>query len=182
MFGIAPAAASYSTVEPTFHLGIARFNQANDLTSSTLLERRAYRRQRRIVSQVLHDLRLRLLDPQSERMAWPVTGGINTYFGEGHDGVDIEGETGDPVVAARSGAVTFAGDEGDGYGLKVVLAHPGGLETVYAHLASTEVSKGGLAQGVLVGSVGCTGSCSGDHLHFEVRKDGAPVDPLDYLP
>ena len=113
---------------------------------------------------------------------WPVKGAINTPFGGDHDGIDIEGETGDPIAAARDGRITFAGDDGDGYGTKIVIAHGRGVKTLYSHLSRTIVEKGWVKRGTVIGEVGCTGSCSGDHLHFEIQRDGAPVDPLDVLP
>lgn len=118
-----------------------------------------------------------------ERFVWPVVSrSITTQFGGGHAGIDIDGESGDRIVAARSGVVTFAGDDGDGYGLKVLVRHPGGLATLYSHLATIAVKGGPIARGDLVGTVGCTGSCSGDHLHFEIQRNDAPNNPLDFLP
>ena len=118
----------------------------------------------------------------SRSFMWPVKGAINTPFGGDHDGIDIEGETGDPIMAARDGRVTFAGDDGDGYGTKIVIAHGRGVKTLYSHLSRTLVKRGWVKRGTVIGEVGCTGSCSGDHLHFEIQRDGAPVDPLDLLP
>jgi len=119
----------------------------------------------------------------SESFRWPVSGReITTYFSGGHAGVDINGDTGDPIVAARGGVVTFAGTEGDGYGVKVIIRHPGGFETLYSHLSRIDVERGPIERGDLVGAIGCTGSCTGDHLHFEIHRDGSPIDPLDLLP
>jgi murein DD-endopeptidase MepM/ murein hydrolase activator NlpD len=119
----------------------------------------------------------------NERFVWPVEDHtVNTHFGGGHNGIDIESVTGDRIVAARSGHVTFAGDDGDGYGVKVVIRHPGGFETLYSHLSKISVSRGPIERGDLVGFVGCTGSCTGDHLHFEILKNGSPTEPLTYLP
>lgn len=117
-----------------------------------------------------------------EKFVWPVKGEITTYFDGGHAGIDIDGEYGDRIVAARSGQVTFAGDDGDGYGVKVIIKHPGGFKTLYSHLSSIEVEKGPIARGELVGLVGCTGSCTGDHLHFEILEGGSVTNPLDFLP
>jgi murein DD-endopeptidase MepM/ murein hydrolase activator NlpD len=113
---------------------------------------------------------------------WPVKGAINTPFGGDHNGVDIEGETGDPIEAAAPGKIVFAGDDGDGYGTKIVIRHENGLSTLYSHLNTIKVSRGLVKQGDVVGTVGCTGSCTGDHLHFEILKKETPVNPLDYLP
>lgn len=121
-----------------------------------------------------------------EGMIWPLGGAITSYYGprgdDFHTGIDIDGETGDPVVAAAGGTVMLAGRM-SGYGNAVVIDHGGGLATLYGHLSVTTVSAGDvLDQGEVVGLVGCTGSCTGSHLHFEVRVNGAPVDPLPYLP
>lgn len=117
----------------------------------------------------------------SQAFVWPVVGAINTPFGGDHAGIDIEGITGDKILASRSGTVTFAGDDGDGYGTKVIIRHPGGYETLYSHLSSISVSEGPIEQGEVVGLVGCTGSCTGDHLHFEILVNGTITDPLDLL-
>ena len=116
-----------------------------------------------------------------DRLSWPVHGAINTPFSGGHTGIDIEGETGDPIAAAASGRITFAGDDGDGYGIKIVIRHDQVLSTLYSHLSKIKVSKGFVERGDIIGYVGCTGSCTGDHLHFEVRKHDVPVSPLGFL-
>ena len=117
----------------------------------------------------------------ADDLAWPLDGAVNTSFGAGHDGIDIEAEMGDPIAAAGAGTVVFAGDDGDGYGLRVVLDHGDGIRTLYAHLDSIAVRDGWVDAGEVVGKAGCTGSCSGDHLHFEVRVRARAVDPIPYL-
>jgi murein DD-endopeptidase MepM/ murein hydrolase activator NlpD len=117
-----------------------------------------------------------------EHFMWPVTGAINTSFGGGHDGIDIEGETGDKIRAARSGRITFAGDDGDGYGIKVLINHGRGISSLYSHLSTIAVRHGWAEQGSVIGRVGCTGSCTGDHLHFEIRRRGRATDPIPWLP
>jgi virulence factor Mce-like protein len=121
-----------------------------------------------------------------ESFIWPLSGPITSYFGprDGsmHTGLDIDGVEGDPVVAAAGGAVVYAGAM-DGYGNIVVVDHGGGLVSAYAHLSEMAVRPGDpIEQGGLIGAVGCTGHCTGSHLHFEVRVNGTPVDPLPYLP
>ena len=116
------------------------------------------------------------------RFEWPVEGAVNTPFGGGHDGIDIEGETGDPITAARSGKVVFSGDDGDGYGTKILIDHGRGIKTLYSHLNEMSQRRGWIEVGDKVGTVGCTGSCSGDHLHFEILKNERALNPLDYLP
>ena len=106
--------------------------------------------------------------------------------GRGHSGIDIDGicnPTG-PVVAATSGTVIAAVTQiYNGYGYYVDIRSPNGIVTRYAHLSRVTVSTGqSVSQGQQIGNVGCTGSCSGNHLHFEVHINGAAVNPLNYLP
>lgn len=117
---------------------------------------------------------------------WPLNGSITSYYGPRwgrmHTGIDIDGVSGQPIVASKSGRVIVASYYG-GYGNAVVIDHGGGVTTLYAHMSSFGVSSGAnVSQGQIIGYVGCTGSCTGDHLHFEVRVNGNPVNPLDYLP
>ena len=126
-----------------------------------------------------------ILGKSSQGFIWPLNGAINSYYGPRwgrmHTGIDIDGTTGQPVVASASGTVILASSY-SGYGNAVIIDH-GGIQTLYAHLSAFDVSEGQqISQGKIVGRVGCTGSCTGDHLHFEVRVNGSPVDPLDYLP
>jgi murein DD-endopeptidase MepM/ murein hydrolase activator NlpD len=120
-------------------------------------------------------------------LIWPITGPISSYYGPGHPlGIDIDlfGRAGAPIVAATSGTVTFAGGNPCcSYGLYVVIVSPDGIETLYAHMSSLAVSTGQqVAQGDVIGYAGCTGYCTGTHLHFEVIDNGVRVDPLAYLP
>ena len=117
---------------------------------------------------------------------WPLNGGVTSYYGPRwgrmHTGIDIDGYTGQPIVASKDGNVISAGSM-SGYGNAVVIDHGGGISTLYAHMSSLGTSGGAsVKQGQLVGYVGCTGSCTGDHLHFEVRVNGGPTDPMQYLP
>jgi murein DD-endopeptidase MepM/ murein hydrolase activator NlpD len=115
---------------------------------------------------------------------WPtsgvVTSGFGPRWGRMHEGIDIAAPLGTPVRAAASGRVIVAGGMG-GYGNIVVIDHGGGVSTAYAHLSSIWVGGGSVSQGQTIGAVGCTGSCTGPHLHFEVRINGSPVNPLSYL-
>ncbi len=100
-----------------------------------------------------------------------------------HAGLDWAAPVGTPVRAAAAGKVIRAGDA-DGYGNLVVLAHPDGFETRYAHLDSFAdgMAEGAIIQaGQEIGTVGMTGLSTGPHLHFELRRDGAPIDPLPFL-
>jgi murein DD-endopeptidase MepM/ murein hydrolase activator NlpD len=122
--------------------------------------------------------------PSASGFVWPVSGPVVSPFGwrwgRMHEGVDIAAGYGTPVVAAASGAVISAGWMG-GYGNLVVVDHGGGIATAYAHLSSFAVGGGAVSQGQTLGYIGCTGHCYGPHLHFEVRVNGAAVDPLGYL-
>jgi murein DD-endopeptidase MepM/ murein hydrolase activator NlpD len=98
-----------------------------------------------------------------------------------HSGVDFGAPTGAPIYAAESGVVHSAGGRG-GYGVAVVIDHGGGLSTLYAHMSSLSVSAGQrVSRGQVIGGTGCTGYCTGPHLHFEVRVYGEPRDPMGYL-
>jgi murein DD-endopeptidase MepM/ murein hydrolase activator NlpD len=121
----------------------------------------------------------------SSGMIWPVDGPVTSPFGMRwgrlHAGIDIAVPSGTPIRAAKSGSVALAAPTG-GYGNYTCIDHGGGLSTCYAHQSSFGVSSGeSVSQGDVIGSVGCTGSCYGDHLHFEVRVNGQPTDPLGYL-
>ena len=94
-----------------------------------------------------------------------------------HNGVDLRAAYGTEVPTAAPGKVTFAGERG-GYGLLVVVEHPNGVETRYAHLSSTAVQPGdSVAAGQTIGRVGSSGRSTGPHLHFEVLLDGKRVNP-----
>jgi len=121
---------------------------------------------------------------------WPVDGTLNSTFGNrsvsvgssNHKGIDICCPSGTPIYAADGGEVIFASTM-SGYGNLVQIQHENGSVTYYAHCSSIDVSQGDLvSQGEKIASVGMTGTASGYHLHFEVRLNGEPVDPLPYLP
>jgi murein DD-endopeptidase MepM/ murein hydrolase activator NlpD len=120
-------------------------------------------------------------------MIWPVNGPITSPFCERraweacHPGIDIGVSSGTPIRAADSGRVVLAGWNG-GYGNYTCIQHTASLSSCYAHQSSIQVSVGqDVSQGDVIGLVGCTGLCFGDHLHFEVRIDGAVTNPLNYL-
>ncbi len=120
--------------------------------------------------------------------AWPAPGGsISQYYRYGHYGLDIDGDTGDSIVAAASGTVTFAGWKNNGGGYQVWIAHGSGLYTTYNHMSSVSVGRGqSVSKGQRVGRMGATGFVTGSHLHFEVWKGaiwngGTRVNPLGYL-
>ena len=102
-------------------------------------------------------------------------------WGSYHRGIDIARPSNYTLKAADNGTVTYAGWDGS-YGNKVVINHNNGYETVYAHLSSIGVSVGQVvAQGAKIGVMGSTGNSTGTHLHFEVLKNGALVNPLSVL-
>jgi murein DD-endopeptidase MepM/ murein hydrolase activator NlpD len=122
---------------------------------------------------------------------WPTSGAIVSGFGyrthpvygttRFHSGVDIDGACGQPIYAAEDGTVLSAGSNG-GYGNASVIDHGNGLSTLYAHQSSIGVSSGSsVSRGQQIGLVGTTGLSTGCHLHFEVRVNGEPVDPVPYL-
>jgi murein DD-endopeptidase MepM/ murein hydrolase activator NlpD len=123
---------------------------------------------------------------------WPVVGRLDSGFGgrrnpfggssfEFHSGQDIHAAYGDPVVAGATGTVTFVGWQ-NGYGQLVVIDHGGGLTTRYGHLSHIDVSQGQtIERAQFIGRVGSSGRSTGPHLHYEIRINDEPVDPLQYL-
>jgi len=123
---------------------------------------------------------------------WPVVGKLESAFGgrrnpfgggsyEFHTGQDIDAPWGAPVSAGATGKVSFVGWQ-NGYGQLVVIDHGGGLTTRYGHLSHIAVSQGTtVRRGEFVGKVGSTGRSTGPHLHYEVRINDEPVNPLQYL-
>jgi murein DD-endopeptidase MepM/ murein hydrolase activator NlpD len=121
----------------------------------------------------------------SSGFIWPTSGSVTSYFGmrwgRMHEGIDIAAPYGTPIRAAAAGIVLVSGWMG-GYGNLVVIDHGGGLATAYAHNTSNAVGVGqSVAQGQVIAYVGSTGHSTGPHVHFEVRVNGAAVDPLGYL-
>jgi murein DD-endopeptidase MepM/ murein hydrolase activator NlpD len=124
--------------------------------------------------------------PLRASVTWPVSGPLLSSYGPRgsgwHSGVDVDAPYGAPVSPAAPGYVVRSGWD-EGYGNRVVVAHGRGLETVYAHLARVSVDPGVfVSEWSQLGTVGCTGTCDGAHLHFEVRINGEASDPLLWLP
>jgi murein DD-endopeptidase MepM/ murein hydrolase activator NlpD len=118
-------------------------------------------------------------------LAWPVGGVVTSPFGPRwgrmHEGIDIGAPTGSSIGAAAGGVVISAGYDG-GYGNVVIVDHGGGLVTLYGHMSEILTSTGAqVSTGQQLGTVGCTGSCTGPHVHFETRVNGIPYDPMAYL-
>ena len=98
-----------------------------------------------------------------------------------HNGLDMNGAQGSPIVAANGGTVILSGVKG-GYGNTIMVDHGGGMVTLYAHQSTLAVGGGAkVSRGQVIGYVGSTGQSTGPHLHFEVRINGAPVNPANYL-
>ena len=128
--------------------------------------------------------------------SWPASGTITASFGvptpvqSYHTGLDIDGQIGDSILASADGTVSFTGGNSKyGYGLYVKIDHGEGVSTLYGHLSGFAVSEGDeIKRGELIGYMGNTGyaiafgSGDGSHLHFEVREDEVPVNPIIYLP
>ncbi|MCL5986623.1 MAG: peptidoglycan DD-metalloendopeptidase family protein [Actinobacteria bacterium] len=121
------------------------------------------------------------------RIGWPTSGVVTSPFGlrwgKMHEGVDINGSMGQPVYAAEGGQVVQVNiGYGGGYGNYIVIYHGGGLSTLYAHLSGVVIGNGQVvSRGQLIGYVGSTGYSFGPHLHFEVRVNGVPKNPLGYI-
>lgn len=129
--------------------------------------------------------------PPPPPIVWPGSGALTGWFGEArgthrHRGIDLHAATGARVVAAAAGTVSHAGPSPagyGGYGTIVVINHGGGISTVYAHLSRVLVRRGqGVVAGEHVGAAGATGQVTAPHLHFEVRRNGTPIDPRSWLP
>lgn len=147
--------------------------------------------------------RLELGQPSESGFLWPAPGFfyISSFYGPrwgtDHNGIDVgdSGISGGTAVAARSGIVAYVCNEcthdygkedscgcGGGYGNYVIISHDGTYSTLYGHLAYASVQTGDyVEQGQPIGLIGSTGWSTGPHLHFEVRVDGVPVDPIDYV-
>ena len=120
-------------------------------------------------------------------LIWPVKGQLTSRFGNRsgrhHDGIDIGARKGTSIVAAAEGKVMFAGWGPTGYGLMIIIKHKNDLTTVYAHNSHVHIYKNQMVKkGQKIASVGSTGRSTGPHLHFEVRNDSLPMNPLNYLP
>ena len=123
---------------------------------------------------------------------WPVDGKLESGFGgrrnpfggsgyEFHEGQDIDAPMGAPIVAGAKGTVRFAGWQ-HGYGRVIIIDHGGGLTTRYGHLSEFDIEQGSeVARGQFIGRVGSTGRSTGPHLHYEVRINDDPVNPVQYL-
>lgn len=123
----------------------------------------------------------------SGRFAWPVRGQVVSTFGRKggglvNDGVNIAAPLGTPIRAAHAGTVVYVGNEVRGFGNLILIRDGSGLVTAYAHADAVAVRQGQtVREGEVIGRVGRTGAVSTPQLHFQVRRDGRPVDPMRYL-
>ncbi len=154
------------------------------------LQEKAFERE-----QVLKELQEFLQNQKSILLAtpslWPVIGRISSLFGEtrlspsgetrNHKGIDICAPSGTPIRAATDGIVTFSGTESE-YGRLLVIEHGHGFSTAYGHLDKLLMKSGTrVFQGQIIGTAGLSGNTTGPHLHFEVRLNGDPVNPVRFL-
>ncbi|MEE8483155.1 MAG: LysM peptidoglycan-binding domain-containing M23 family metallopeptidase [Nitrospinota bacterium] len=121
------------------------------------------------------------------KFIWPISGVVTSKFGARkngkHDGLDIGADEGTRIVSAANGKVMFSGEGVTGYGLIVVIRHTDEIITVYAHNSKNLVKKGqSVKQGQPIALVGHTGRADGNHVHFEVRINRLPKNPLKFLP
>ncbi len=131
--------------------------------------------------------RIRAKRESNLAFAWPVRGRLSSRYGRrrgrSHDGVDIAARQGTPIRAAEAGRVIHSGWGLGAYGRVVIVKHTGKYSTVYAHNRKNNVSVGEFVErGQVIAQVGKTGNASGAHVHFEIRRNRNPEDPIRYLP
>ena len=134
-----------------------------------------------------HKPQIKKTVPVKNYLIWPVKGTLTSTFGKRngrkHDGIDIGAPKGTAIYAAADGQVVFSDWGPTGYGLMIIIKHEHHLTTVYSHNSKNWVRKNDrVKRGQKVASVGSTGRSTGPHLHFEVRNDTHPRNPLKYLP
>jgi len=115
------------------------------------------------------------------RFVWPTQGIITQYFWQYHPGIDIAAGVSTQEFASAAGQVVFAG--WGSYGIYVEIDHGNGFHSIYGHMSAVLVKTGDtVSQGQLIGLMGATGRATGTHLHFEIRYQGIPQNPIDLLP
>jgi murein DD-endopeptidase MepM/ murein hydrolase activator NlpD len=172
-----------------------------DLLDAAQKDEAQYRRALDELEELSNQLVKRIQDLQAQlgyertgplSMVWPTAGRITSYFGpryhpilrqtRNHTGIDIAAAMGQPVVTAEAGVVIYSGWLG-GYGKAIIIDHGGGVSTLYGHCSQLLVAYGArVTRGQNIARAGSTGFSTGPHLHFEVRQDGVPVNPLRWLP
>jgi murein DD-endopeptidase MepM/ murein hydrolase activator NlpD len=117
-----------------------------------------------------------------DKFRWPLHGPIISVFTEGHDGIDIAAAIGEWVHAAADGVCIYAGEDLKSYGKLVVIRHPNGYVTAYGDNSELDVKEGdAIKRGQIIAKSGDSGDAASPRLHFELRKDGKPIDPTKYL-
>lgn len=179
----------------TFAGGVTSKSDSEDMAKVMLEKAEALEKEIKLREKSMSELIEYLEDRRSLFMAtpslWPARGFITSDFGwrkdpitgvtEFHEGVDISSPYGTKVVASAEGVVIESGPDA-GYGKVVVIDHGYGIVTRYAHLSATYVQVGKkVKKGEVIGAVGSSGKSTGPHVHYEVRIDGVPVNPLKYL-
>ena len=122
--------------------------------------------------------------PGGKPWVWPANGELRSEFSpdDGRNGIDIAGSDGSPIRAAAEGKVVYAGTGLRGYGLLIIIKHDETFLTAYAHNRAVKINEGDAVEsGQIIAEMGQSGADS-VQLHFEIRRDGQPVDPLEYLP
>lgn len=176
-----------------------RSNERKQVLNQIETQQDAYRRaldEEEAYSQQLIQIIQQLQSPNTPiqgtgSLIWPVRGTITSPFGRrfhpivheyrNHTGIDIAASTGTSIKAADGGTVIFSGWN-DAYGKMTIIDHGKGISTLYGHQSEQLVSQGArVVQSQVIGKVGTTGWSTGPHLHFEVRNNGNPVNPMNYL-
>ncbi len=134
-----------------------------------------------------HEFRAQLLRDTNLEFYWPLRARLSSRFGRrngrAHDGIDLSARRGSKIRAAEAGVVTHSGTGLRDYGRVVILKHTGRYASVYAHTHRNFVKRGEFVErGDVIAEVGSSGNASGNHLHFEIRLNDQPTDPLLYLP
>ena len=162
--------------------------EANELRSGDLVQPG----QRLVIPGGAIDIPRRITSPTrgsvvsiAQSFVWPARGALSSRFGwrwqHHHNGIDIAAPYGTQIYAARAGRVTFSGWY-QGYGRAVIIDHGDGVSTVYGHASKLLVRAGEMVRaGQPIALVGSTGIATGPHLHFEIRVNGRPLNPLKYL-
>lgn len=177
---------SLSSIGTRYDVPVTRILDANDLASDTISVG-----QQLFIPDVEMD-ETTLLMIKGELFVYPVRGRLTDGFGyrnhpitgvwHMHNGIDLAGRIGTPVVAARSGTVVHVESQIGNYGRFVIVSHPGGFQTLYAHLDSFAVRRGQyVSTGQKIGELGNTGLSTGPHLHFSIIQRGRFIDPLTQL-
>lgn len=113
---------------------------------------------------------------------WPAAGKLTQGFAWYHPALDIANKAAPPILAADSGRVVAVISQRYGYGNHIIIDHGNGFQTLYAHLSSFGVTEGqSVGKGSAIGNMGSTGRSTGTHLHFEIRQNGAAINPLNFL-